>query len=231
MIEFESKQQVLDVLAPELNPDEAAQRLPVAQAELEECKREYQKAKVASATCKDVVDANAYTSRYLASKAAALTAERDALKANLRTEVYAMHGDCDVEAVSGTLRKKTDSVNFVDEALSFLLEVKAPADTIVYLDALANEAVAEHAELSAKARLSRIRTMVALGPVIESEGEIGVIGAATERLRQAAKAANARIDTARGAARDARLAYERLQSARTSRGIVTSANVSHAIGH
>jgi hypothetical protein len=136
-----------------------------------------------------------------------------------------------VEAVSGMLRKKTDSVNFVDEALSFLLEVKAPADTIVWLDALANKAVAYHAVISSAAVVKRVETIILMGPIIESEGDCGVIGGATERLRQEAQAAYKRIESARNAARDARLAYERAQSARISRSIVTSANTPHVFGH
>ncbi len=230
--EFESKNQVMDVLAPELTPDEAGQYLPVAKAEYEEQTREHEKAKTESARCKDVCDQNAQSARFLASKSAALTAERNALKENLRSEIYAMHDDCDVEAVSGMLRKKEDAVNFVDAAYSFLLEVKNPADTIVWLDALANEAEAEHSAICAAARLNRTRTIAALGPIRESEGgAIGVIGGATERLKEQAKVAYKRIDSARNAAREARLAYEKAQSARVSRGMILSANVAHAIGH
>jgi hypothetical protein len=229
--EIESKQQVLDVLAPELTPEEATTYLPLAQAQFAEQTREHEKAKAQTAQCKDVCDQNKDTARFLSSKSATLTAERDELKTASRAELFAMHGDCDVEGVSGMLRKKEDAVNFVDAAYSFLLEVKSPADTIVWLDALANEAEAEHSAICAAAVLSRTRTIAALGPVMQSEGgAIGVIGGATERLREQAKVAYKRIENARNAARDARLAYERTQSARVSKGIVTSANTAHVFG-
>ena len=231
-MEIESKQQVLDILAPELTPEEATAYLPIAQAQFEERQREWEKAKAQSAECKAVCDANAETSRFLAAKSAVLTAERDELKAASRSELFAMHGDCDVEGVSGMLRKKDDALNFVDTSYSFMLEVKAPADNIVWLDALTNEAIAEHGTIAAAAVLNRTRTIVALGPVIASEGgAVGVIGGLNSTLKAQAQAARMRIETARNTARDARLAYERLQSSRSSKGIITSANVAHAIGH
>ncbi len=229
--ELESKNQLFELTGPELTPLEAEQYLPVAQAQFAEQTRELEKAKAQSAQCKDVCDQNGQTARFLASKSAALTAERDELKTASRNELFAMHGDCDVEGVSGVLRKKEDAVNFVDAAYSFLLEVKSPADTIVWLDALANEAIAEHGEICAAAVLNRTRTIAALGPVMQSEGGVvGVIGGTTERLKEQAKVAYKRIESARNAARDARLAYERTQSARVSKGIVTSANTAHVFG-
>jgi len=230
--EIESKQQVLDMLAPELTPEEAQTYLPQAQAQLKEHQRELEKAKAESARLKAIVDANAESARFLASKSAVLSVERDALKAASRDEIFAMRDDCDVEGVSGMLRKKTDAVDFVDGAYSFLVEVKAPADTIIWLDALAQQACAEHSEICAAARLNRTRTIIALGPVMESEGgEIGLIGGVTERLKEDAQAAYKRIDMARNTAREARLAYERVQSARVSKGIITSANTAHVFGH
>jgi hypothetical protein len=230
--EIESKQQVLDMLAPELTPDEAGRYLPMAEAEFKERTRELEKARTESARLKAICDGNKETARFLASKSAAPSAERDELKAASRNELFAMHGDCDAEGVSGMLRKKSDALNFVDESYSFMVEVKAPADQIVYLGALANEAEADHSEICAAAVLSRTRTIVALGPVMQSEGgQIGVIGGATERLREQAKVAYKRIESARNAAREARLAYERVQSARVSKGIVTSANTAHVFGH
>jgi hypothetical protein len=229
--EIESKQQVLDVLAPEMSVDEATQYQPVAKARLAEETREHEKAKTESARLKAICDGNMETARFLASKSAVLTAERDELKATLRTELYAMHGDCDVEGVSGMLRKKTDAVDFVDSAYSFLVEVKAPADTILWLDAIENEAIAYHAVVSSQAVLKRIQTIILMAPIIESEGPVGIIGSATEQLRQEAQTAYKRIESARNAAREARLAYERVQSARVSKGIVTSANTAHVFGH
>jgi len=229
--EIESKQQVLDMLALERTPDEAGRYLPVVQEELAESQRELEKAKAESARLKAIVDANAESARFLASKSAALSAERDEMKTNLRNEIYAMRDDCDLEGVSAMLRKKTDAVDFVDAAYSFMVEVKAPADTIVWLDALANQACAEHSEICAAARLSRTRTIIALGPVMESEGgQVGLIGGVTERLREDAQAAYKRIDVARNTAREARLAYDRVQSARVSKGIITSANTAHIFG-
>ena len=229
--EIESKQQVLDILAPELNPEEATQYLPLAKARLAEETREYEKAKAGSARCQAVCDANKETARFLASKSASLSAERDELKTASRNELFAMQGDCDAEGVSGMLRKKSDALNFVDESFSFLVEVKSPADTIVWLDALENEAIAYHAVISSHAVVKRIETIILMRPLIESEGPVGVIGGATEQLRQEAQAAYKRIESARNAARDARLAYERLQSSRASRGIITSANTAHVFGH
>ena len=230
--EVESTKQLIQLTEPELTPDEAGQYLPVAQAQLAEQTREHEKAKAESARCMGVCDQNKDTMRFLSSKSAALTAERDELKANLRIELYSTHDDCDVEGVSGMLRRKTDAVDFVDSAYSFLVEVKNPADTILWLDARANEAVAEHSAICAAAVLNRTRTIAALGPILASEGgAVGVIGGLTETLKAQAQAAYKRIESARNAARDARLSYERAQSARISRGLVKSANVIHAIGH
>lgn len=231
-IEFQSKQEMFDALGPELTPEEASAYLSVAQAQFEERTRERERAQAEAATCKAIVDGNVDTSRYLASKSAALSAEWNEMKTASRNEIFAMHGGCDAEGVSGMLRAKSNALNFVDESYAFMVEVKSPADQIVYLDALANQAIAEHGEICAAAVIKRIETIILMRPVIESEGgQVGVIGGLTERLRQEAKVAYKRIESARNAARDARLAYERLQSSRTSRGIITSANVTHAIGH
>src|SRR6185437_8277358 len=123
--EIESKQQVLDVLAPELTPEEATTYLPLAQAQFAEQTREHEKAKAQTAQCKDDCDQNALTARVLASNSAALKAERDELNTAYRAELFAMHGDCDVEGVSGMLRKKEDAVNSVDAPYSLQLEVKS----------------------------------------------------------------------------------------------------------
>jgi hypothetical protein len=229
-MEIDSKQTFIDLTAPELSPEEAKVYEPVALAEYQQCVKEHDVAREAAARCKAVCDANADTLRCLASRQGALSGEWQQFKASLRTELYELANACDVEALASLLRKKTDAMEFVDAAYSFLLEVKAPADEILWLDSLVNQAIAEHGELCAAAVLSRTKTIAALGPVIASEGgQVGVIGGATERLKEEARKANKRIESAQNAAREARLAYERRISANVSRGIITSSNVSHAV--
>jgi hypothetical protein len=225
-MEFQTKQDVIDVLSPELTTAEAELYLPVAEANYTERIKDTDTAKKATEKCQGVCDDDGDTLRALAEMQAKASAELTELRSTLRTELYANRETCDVEGISSVLHLKTNAVEFIDSAYDYLLTVKAPADHILLLDALANQASAEFSEMSAAANLSRVKTIAALGPVIALEGaNVGFIGAATETLREHAKMLAKKVEVARNASRDARSSYDRQQSARKSRGIITSANV------
>lgn len=229
-MEFYNKQEVIDVLSPELSSAQAEQHLPVAQGNYKERVAETNAAKVATKACLAVCDANGDAARFLRATQGKTSAERDKLKTVLRTELYELRDTCDIGANSSLLRQQSDAIEFLDSSYDFLMTVKEPSDNILYLDALENEARAEHSEASAAAALSRVKTIIALAPVIELEGgDVGLIGAATEALRDQVKVLAKRIEMAADAARNARIAYDRQLSARISRGMITTANLPHAV--
>ena len=228
--EFENKEQVIGVLAPEFSTSEAIQGLPGAQALYQQRVQEHDQAKERAKRLEAVSDTNRETLCFVRSTQESLYGEQKALTSASYTEVYEMRSACDIEGVGSLLRKKKDAIDFVDSAYNYLLQVKEPLDQIARLDSLVDQAIAEHAELAQAAVLSRMRTIAALGPILETEGgEVGIIGKGTERLRSAAQDALKRVESAKEAARDARLAFDRAESARISTGIVTTKNVYHAI--
>lgn len=228
--EFEDKQQVISVLGPELSTPEAIQGLPDAQALYQQRVQEHDLATEESKRREAVCDTNRETLRFLRATQEALYDKRKAFTSDSYTEVYEMRSNCDIEGIGSLLRKKIDAIEFVDAGYDFLLRQKQPQDEIALLDSLVDKARAEHAELTQAAVLSRMRTIAALGPILETEcGEVGIIGAGTERLRSAAQLALKRVETAQAAAKDARLAFDRAESARISVGILTSKNVTNAI--
>jgi hypothetical protein len=230
-MEIESKQDLLDVLAPEETPEQAEQHLPVALAECENRREATEAAKKLTAKCQAALDHDDETLRYLTELRARLSAELAELRATSRTELFALQKAFDVEEVSSLMRRKSGTVEYVDREYDFLLTVKRGADEILLRDAIANQDIAEATEVSGLAVLSRLRTIIALGPVIASEGDCGFIGSATEKLREEAKALAKKAETSRAAAREARATYERQQSARISRGIITSLNMPNAAQH
>jgi hypothetical protein len=227
--EFENKEQVIGVLAPELSTPEAIQGLPDAQALYQQRIQEHDQAREEVKRCEAVCDANREALRFLRDRQEALFSERKAFEATSCAEVYALRDVCDIEGVGCLLRKKNDAIEFIDFAYSNLLQLKAPLNDIDLLDSLVKQAIAEHAELSQAAALSRMRTIATLGPLLETEGEVGIIGKGTEQLRSAAQAALKRVETAKQAARDARTAFDSAEAVRISTGLVTSKNVNQAI--
>ena len=226
-----TKQDVIDGLSPELPPEQAKQYLHVATTNCEERKKETDIARSATEKCQAVLNDDDDTLRFLRELQGKLTAELSDLKATSRTEFFALRAAFNLDEVSSLIQRKSGTAEYVDREYDFLLTVKRGADYILLLDAIANQRSAECSEMSAMAVLSRIKTIIALGPVIESEGDCGFIGAATEKLREEAQVLAKTTEVAQNTARDARLAYERQQSARISRGIITSACLPNAVQH
>jgi hypothetical protein len=218
--EFEDKQQVISVLGPELSTQEAIQGLPDAQALYQQRVQEHDGATEEVKQCEAVSAANRETLRYLREKQESLHAELKQITSTSYTELFALRSDSDIEGIAGILSKKRAAIAFVDSAYNHLLLVQDPLDQIAFLDSLVKQAVAEHSELSQAAVFSRMKTIAALGPILETEcGEVGIIGKGTEQLRSAAQAALKHVESAKEAARDARLAFDKAEAVRISAGI------------
>jgi hypothetical protein len=219
---LDSGQDLFDLLSPEMTSPEAVQYLSVAEKNHTERTKETETANKATESCQAQCDDDGEILRYLRDAQTTLTRALGELRITSRAELDALRGACNIEDISALIARKSTAVAYVDSEYDHMLTVQAPADHILLLDALANEASAEWSEVSAAAALSRVRTLAALGPVIALEGaNVGFIGAATEALREQARILAKKVETARNAARDARIAYDRMQSARISRGILT----------
>lgn len=231
MLEIDSKQDLFDGLGPEKTPAQAKEDLPIATAECENRRRATNAAREQTVKCQATLDDDDATLHYLTGLQARVSAELAELRAASRTELFALRDACNVEDVSSLIQRKSDTGEYVGREYDFLLTVKRGADEILLRDAIANEDSAAASEMSGWAVLSRIKTIIALGPVIASEGDCGFIGSATEKLREEAKALAKKAETSRNAAREARATYERLQAARISKGIITSTCLPNAVQH
>jgi hypothetical protein len=229
-VDVESIEQLIGLTAPEFSTPEAIQGLPDAQALYQQRVQEHDRASEDVKCRQAVCDTNHETLRFLRSKQEALSTELKALRSASNTELYELRSDCDVEGIGSLLRKKIDAIEFVDAAYNYLLLVKDPLDGLDFQDSLVNEGKAEYGELSQAALFSRMKTIALLGPIREIEGnEIGIIGAGSNRLKCAAQAALKRVETMKADARDARLAFDRAESARISTGLITLKNVKDSL--
>lgn len=116
-MDFDNKQQVLDVLAPELTPQEAERYLPVALATFNERTRDREKAEKDVQAREEVCRDNVAKSHYLAELPPRLSAKRDKLGTTLGMELYSLRGACDVQAAGLFLRKKVDIRKAWDKAV------------------------------------------------------------------------------------------------------------------
>lgn len=220
---------LVQILKDPCPTEQSIRQEPVALALVKQRGEDTDKARHWAAKCRKVCDTNEEFIRFAASMQAEETSQLKKLAPQLRTEFSETRECCDIYALASQLRAKRDAVVFIDDTHSYWIEYKAPFDRITWLDALENVAHAEHAELVAAAVYSRIRTLARLGPLIEAEGEVGVVGAATAKLWADAEQARTRIEYAERAAREARQAFDKQQVALASRGMVTRANVGHTI--
>lgn len=227
---FDTKQDLTDCISPEFTPDEAKQYLPFADGKYHQCILDHDAANNVTDKCQEVLDDDDATLRYIRDTQPAESAELGKLKADFEVEFHETRGAFNLNDACWLIRRKLDVADFRDAYYDKLLTVIRPAHHILYLDAVENQLRAECSEMAAAAALSRVKTIAALGPVIALEGSnIGVIGAFTENLRSQVQVLAKKIEVARNAARDARIAYDRQQTARISRGIITSANLPNAI--
>lgn len=230
-ITIESGQDYISMSSPEVTSDEAKQYLPVAEANYAERKKDNDNAKNATAKCQAICDADGETLRFFRDAQVKLTQKRDETVTTSRAEFHATREACNIKDISSLIAQENVAVAYVDAEYDHLLTVQAPADHILLLDALANQASAEHNEACAAAALSRVRTLAALGPVVALEGgTVGIVGAVTESLRENARILAKKAEVAQGTARDARIRFERQRAAYISKGIITSLNMPNAMG-
>lgn len=228
-MEFDSKQQVLETLN-DLDPTEANRLLPHVTAQYAERIKSTETATAEVTRCKATCDENDAVLKVIAALQSQKTAELSELEGALRAELRSFREAFALEEQAARVRKLRDAVSYLDSEYDHLLCVKRGCDEILFLDALEILALAKSLEAHSAALCSHVSTVAQLGPVYEGEGTLGVIGARTIKLQTEAALADKRYESAKNAARESRMAYERTQSARVSRGIVTSAHVAHTIG-
>jgi hypothetical protein len=229
-MEFDSKQHVLEVLN-DLDPVEANRLLPMVTAQYAERIKSTETATAEVTRCKATCDENDAVQKVIAAMQSQKTAELSELEGALRAELRSFRESFALEEQAARIRKLRDAVSYLDSELDHLLRVKRGCDEILFLDALEILALAKSLEAHSAALCSHVSTVALLGPAFEVQGgSLGVIGAKTIQLQTEAALADKRYESAKNAARESRMTYERTQSARVSTGIVTSANVGHTIG-
>ena len=138
--EFENKQQVIDVLAPQLSTSEAIQGLPDAQALYAQRVQEHDLTREEVKRCEAVCNTDRETLCFLRDKQETLHTELKQFRSTSYTELYGLRCDCDIEGIGSILSKKRHALEFVDRAYDFLIQVKNPLDDIDLMHSLVKQA-------------------------------------------------------------------------------------------
>jgi DNA-binding Xre family transcriptional regulator len=219
-MEITSKQEVFQVLN-DIDPAEASKLKPFLISQYKERAEQSAKAEAEVVRCKAACDEDDAVLKFMLALQAQKTGELSEATGVMRLEIYALRESFALEAQASRLDKLCNAVAYLDSEYDYLLSVKRGADEILFLDALEQLALCKALEGHSAAQCSHVATVASLGPVYEAEGGIGLIGARTETLRAEAAAADQRYESSKLAAREARGAYQRQQSARISTGLIT----------
>jgi chemotaxis protein histidine kinase CheA len=220
-MEITSPQEMLAIL-DDIKPAEAIQLKPHILAQYAECVQATQKALEAVELRKQTCDDDDAILQAMSDLQQQKTAELAQTRSEVREEFHSLREHFALEDQATRIRRLTDAVNFLDCERDHMLCVKRGADEIFFLDALENLAQAKAAEAHSAALCSHVTTVAALADVYEAEGGLGILGTRTLQLKAAAATLTKQCESARNASRDARLAYEKQQSARISTGLVRS---------
>ncbi len=225
-----SKQEVFDGLRLEYSPAQAMEAKPNFKAKVTLCEQELAKAVTRTNQTQSACDDDHSMHRFLADESGKLVNEIAKLTEQMRDEYYALRGNFAIDEHIARKEKLTARARYIGGEIEWLVEVRTGANQINHRDAIVNRLESEHALLAARFRLNRITTIAALGPVMESEGVVGLMGGRTEQLREAVDSKYREVLLARAAAREARQTHQQRLNARVARGgIITSHQVNGAI--
>src|ERR1019366_191987 len=181
--------------------------------------------------CRTACDEHATYIMFLRDLQSTTTADLQNFNQQARAEITANRDSCDVIGIASARRVKIDTMVFADQELDYALTFTQESNHILLLDSVENRLSTECSEASKAALVSRLRTVAAMGPLMDLEGtDVGVIGRKTGELQGLAFSLEKKRAVAYNAGRDARSEFERRRNARVSKGIITSMNMPNAMG-